>query len=308
MDVRIRPLREADLGEADRVFRLAFGTFLGLEDPATFSGDADWIIARWRADPTAAFAAEVEGRFAGSNLVTNWGSIGFFGPLSVHPDFWDRGIARRLLEPTMACFERWRTRHAGLYTFAQSPKHVGLYQRFGFYPRFLVAILTQGAEARATTARCLRFSEAPAGERAEHLTACRALTNDVFDGLDLSREIAAVAAQSLGDTLLVHDGSRLEGVAVCHLGAGSEAGSGACYVKFAAARSGDGFGRLLDAVEAHAAQAGTSVTAGVNLGREDAYRRMLARGYRTAIQGVSMHRPNVAATDRPDVYVIDDWR
>src|SRR6185369_9548412 len=174
MNVTVRPLREADLVEADRIFRLAFGTFVGLDDPMEFAGDSQWIAARWRADPSAAFAADVDGRFAGSNLATNWGSIGFFGPLSVHPDFWNRGVARRLLEPTMACFERWGTRHAGLFTFAQSPKHVSLYQRFGFYPRFLIAIMdgVPGATISAYTP----FSAVAPGEREALLTECRALT------------------------------------------------------------------------------------------------------------------------------------
>ena len=35
-----------------------------------------------------------------------------------------------------------------------------------------------------------------------------------------------------------------------------------------------------------------NVLAGVNLAREEAYRQMLARGFRTMIQGVTMHRPN----------------
>jgi len=310
MNVTVRPLREADLVEADRIFRLAFGTFVGLDDPMEFAGDSQWIAARWRADPSAAFAADVDGRFAGSNLATNWGSIGFFGPLSVHPDFWNRGVARRLLEPTMACFERWGTRHAGLFTFAQSPKHVSLYQRFGFYPRFLIAIMdgVPGATISAYTP----FSAVAPGEREALLTECRALTSDIFEGLDVSREIRAIAAQGLGETLLVREGARLDGVAVCHVGARTEAGSGVCYVKFAAARGGAGagerFDRLLEAVESYAASRGASVSAGVNLGREDAYRRLLARGYRTSIQGVSMHRPNVAATDRADAYVLDDWR
>ena len=35
--VLIRPLRAADLSAADRVRRLAFGTFLGLADPLSFA-------------------------------------------------------------------------------------------------------------------------------------------------------------------------------------------------------------------------------------------------------------------------------
>jgi len=35
LDVTIRPLQEGDLPAADRSFRMAFGTFLGLPDPTT---------------------------------------------------------------------------------------------------------------------------------------------------------------------------------------------------------------------------------------------------------------------------------
>ena len=54
----------------------------------------------------------------------------------------------------------------------------------------------------------------------------------VYEGLDASREIQAVADQKLGDTVLLWSESKLSGFAVCHSGAGTEAGSGVCYVKF----------------------------------------------------------------------------
>src|SRR5262245_21310053 len=120
MDIIIRPLRESDLNAADYIRRVAFGTFMGLPEPAAFSGDTSYTRARWLIDPASVFAAEVGGEVVGSNMATNWGSVGFFGPLSIRPDLWDRGIAKRLMEPIMDCFAAWATRHAGLYTFAQS--------------------------------------------------------------------------------------------------------------------------------------------------------------------------------------------
>jgi hypothetical protein len=51
-----------------------------------------------------------------------------------------------------------------------------------------------------------------------------------------------------------------------------------------------------------------TVVAGVNLARHDAYRRMLALGYRPRMQGVIMQRPNDPGYCRPDVLVIDDLR
>lgn len=53
---------------------------------------------------------------------------------------------------------------------------------------------------------------------------------------------------------------------------------------------------------------GSTIEAGMNLAREDAYRRMRSRGYRVALQGVAMQRPHGEGFNRPDVYVIDDWR
>jgi predicted N-acetyltransferase YhbS len=311
-EVIVRPMREADLDEADRVFRLAFGTFLGLPDPITFAGDSDWIRGRWRADPSAAFVATLDGRVIGSNLAACWGSVGVFGPLSVRPDLWDRGVAGCLLAPVMDCFQRWGTSHAGLFTFAQSAKHVALYGKFGFYPRFLTAIM---AKPVAPTGRVAwrPYSTLPEVARAACLADCRALTGSLYDGLDVTREIAAVSAQELGDTLLVAAAGRLVGLAVCHVGAGSEAGSDTCLVKFGAVRAGDDaareFGALLDACEAFAATRGTStLVAGTNLARDGAYRAMTARGFRTVIQGVAMHRPNEPGYSRPDVWALDDWR
>jgi GNAT superfamily N-acetyltransferase len=312
--VLVRPLREEDLPTADHIMRLAFGTFLGLPDPLTFMGDADYVRTRWAADPAAAFGAEVGGELVGSNFATKWGSVAFFGPLTVRPDFWDRGVAQQLLEATMELFERWEIRHAGLFTFAESPKHVALYQKFGFWPRFLTPIMSKPVEPTAGSPHWSRYSEVSEDEREECLLACRELTDTIYEGLDLEREIRAVQAQGLGESVLLWDDSKLLGFAVCHCGPGSEAGSGACYIKFGAARPGAEaakiFGRLLDACEALASVEGMSrLIAGVNTARRETYRRMLARGFRADIlQGVTMHRPDEPGYDRPDVYAVDDWR
>jgi len=51
-----------------------------------FYSDANYMM-RWYAYPEAALAAEIEGKLVGSNFLSLWGSVGTFGPLSVHPDF-----------------------------------------------------------------------------------------------------------------------------------------------------------------------------------------------------------------------------
>jgi GNAT superfamily N-acetyltransferase len=320
----IRPLVESDLAEADRIIRVAFATFLGLpaNDPRMTS-DADMARTRWKAGPSAVLAAEHEGKFIGSNFATNWGSFGFFGPLTVEPAYWNRGVAQQLLAPTMEIFRRWGSRHLGLYTFANSPKHMALYQKFGFWPRDLVAIMGRFLEGapdaeRAQPVETTFFSNAKPDEKPQILAACREVTDAIFEGLDLQREIRAVADQKLGETILVWDGSWLAAFAVCHSGPGTEAGTGVCYVKFAAvrpnpqgdARTADDFARLLDAVEAYARSAAArKITAGVNLARREAFREMFARGFRTEIQGVAMETGGeTSGYNRAGVYILDDWR
>ncbi|MCP5431688.1 MAG: GNAT family N-acetyltransferase [Alphaproteobacteria bacterium] len=314
MTLDIRPLTEEDLSAADRIFRLAFGTFLGLPDPMAFMGDADLVRPRWRAAPEATLGAYDATGLVGSNFVTRWGSFGFFGPLTVRPDLWDRGIARALLGETMALFERLGTRQMALFTFPQSAKHVGLYQSFGFWPQALTPVMAKAvAPAEPPPPDMALLSRLAADERARAHEEIGRLTNAVMPGLDLAGEIAAAAAQGLGDTVLVREGGALAAMAVCHVGAGSEAGSGAAYVKFGAARPGKdaarAFERLLAACEAFARERGAErLVAGVNSARREAYRALLARGYRTVLQGVAMQRPDAPGTTRADCYVLDDWR
>jgi hypothetical protein len=70
----------------------------------------------------------------------------------------------------------------------------------------------------------------------------------------------------------------------------------------------DRFDKLLGACDAFGASRGATIEAGVNLAREDAYRRMRVHGYRVTTQGVAMQRPHAAGFNRADAYVIDDWR
>lgn len=309
------PLAKGDLPEASRIFRLAFGTFLGLPDPTQFDATSEYVVTRWLADPAAAFAVKAAGELIGSNFATNWGSVGFFGPLTVRPDFWDKGIAGRLLEPTMALFEKWGTKHAGLFTFAQSPKHVGLYQKFGFWPRYLTAILSRpvGSTKNPVQLNVSAYSELRENERDQFRKDCRALCDAIYEGLNVDREISAVQQQGLGDTVAVWNGSRLAAFAVCHCGEGTEATRGNCYIKFGAAQPGPAapqyFDGLLAACEDLARTRGlTRVVAGMNLGRDAAYRRLIAAGFRSGFQGVAMAKPNEPGYNRADVYLIDDWR
>ncbi len=313
--IKIGLLKQSELEEADRIVRVAFGTFLGVPNPAEFMGDRNFLKPRWQSRHVKALAAREDGRLIGSNIVTQWGSFGFFGPLTVRPEYWDRGVAQRLLETTMEIFDEWDLRHTGLFTFAHSPKHVGLYQKFGYWPRYLTAIMARTPEDNpASQDKSIHklLSKLTRPERERAIEACRNLTHRIDNGLDLSGEIQTVLAQRTGEVVLTFTRGVLDGFAVCLNGAGSEGGEKVCYIKFAAARGGSGagerFDKLLDACERLALSRQATLEAGVNLAREDAYRRMRSRGFRVTMQGVAMQRPHVDGFNRAGAYVIDDWR
>ena len=145
------------------------------------------------------------------------------------------------------------------------------------------------------------------------LSESSSLTDEILGGLSVEKEISAVQARSLGDTVILRDSKRLTGFAVCHCGPGTEAGFDTCLIKFGAVRPGaeaaEAFRRLLNACETFAAARGMKVlTASVNTARHEAYCLLLERGFATHILGVTMHRPNEEFYSRPGVFLMDDWR
>jgi hypothetical protein len=50
------------------------------------------------------------------------------------------------------------------------------------------------------------------------------------------------------------------------------------------------------------------VVAGANNARHGAYRHLLAQGSRIQLLGVAMQRDDEPGFNRPDCFVIDDWR
>lgn len=312
-EIVVRPLRESDLPETERVRRVAFGTLFGLAKPEEFGGDSRVARSRWLIEPEGAFAAERGGALVGSNFAVRWGSVGFFGPLSVRPDLWDGGVGQRLAGAAVDLLDRWGVRLVGLFTFPESPKHVATYQKLGFRPRFLTALLSRPVAPSPRSPAASLYSERPPADREALLAAGRELTGSLYDGLDVTREVAAADAFGLGDTVFVEEGSRLAGMAVCHLGPGTEAGTGTCYVKFGAARDGPGaeerFAALLAACESlGGARGAVRLVLGVNTARREAYGKLLGSGFQIARLGVAMHRPDEPGTSRPGVWCLDDWR
>lgn len=306
------PLIKADLNQASELVRLAFATYIDVPEPGEFWNDRDYVHNRWNSPHSRWFKALIEDRMVGVLCVSRWGSSAIVGPVAVHPDVWDRGIARRLMATAVEQLDKWAVTHAGLMTFPDSPKHIGLYQRFGFWPAALIAIVQRPVKPCDQAHTVLHYGQTGA-DTASLKAACTGITDSIARGLDLSGEMDAVLQQNLGTTLIVVDKTgQPQAFAICHFGPHSEAGAGVFYVKFAAVASGAQapilFEQLIAACDAAAGQAGqTTLTVGVNTARKPAYQWLINDGFRTDILGISMHRGG-AGYDRDDVWVLDDWR
>ncbi len=316
-DIVIRHMTEEDIQEAGRIIRLAFGTFRGKEDPENYRADSRYAYPRYNADPSASFVAELNGKVIGSNFGLRWGSVGIFGPLTIHPDFWDKGIGSKLMESVVECFEKWGVTHSGAMTFANSPKHINLYRKFGYHPRFLIPVMSKKIDPISNPSNSkytwTKYSEFKVSHD-KYLDECSKVTNTVYSGLDLQLEIKAVDKMNLGDTvILIDENKEIVGFAVCHCGINTEAGDGKCYVKFGAVKtnldSQSNFVNLLNGCQEFAISKGLStLVAGTSMGRYSVYQSILDQNFSIDFLGVSLHQPNNDAYNVTDSYVIDDWR
>lgn len=312
MALRILPFTQADLPAARSTHRRAFSRFLGL--PAEkFRAGADCLGPRWRMWRDGGIAAWQADRLVGGGLLTDWGSACVLGPVWVDPDAWGAGIARALMAELIGIIDRRGFAWTGLFTHPQSPKHIRLYEAFGFGMQRITAVMSRPVTEPERGPQPALFANQPAAAQERTLSAVRKIGDAVMPGLDWRAEIRSIDDEGLGDTLLAFDGENLDGFACVHHGTGSEASAGDYFVKVAAVRPGDDaaarFARLLDAVDATAGPAGARrVVAGTNVGRAGAYRVLRDRGFRTDMNGIAMFRPATDGYNADRSFVIDDWR
>ncbi|HUT51696.1 MAG TPA: GNAT family N-acetyltransferase [Alphaproteobacteria bacterium] len=312
--IELRQLGGDDIAEAARCDRTAFAAFLGLPGPDHFRPGADVIGPRLRAWPEASFAITDDGRLAGIALMMRWGSIAIVGPVTIFPEDWGKGHARRLMEALVQCADAAGVETMALITHAQSPTHIRLYEAFGFAMRRITSIMVKPPAKEARLNGCAMIAPTDTVAVTQLVQGARLATDAMYSGLDLGSEIASVAGEGIGEFVVADGGTPgAGGFAICHHGPGSEASTGQYYVKFACVPPGVDaplrFAELLNACEARAAAVGADVIiAGTSSARTTAYATMKDAGFRTIINCVAMMRPAGDLYNRPDILAIDDWR
>ena len=232
----VRAMTSGDLPGVSSVMSAAFGALhapaAGAE-PAGPAIPALLFAVRLAADPAGCFVAAREqepGRVAGALISVARGTLGWLGPLAVHPDAQRSGAGGKLVA---ACMDSWRRRGVrlmGLETYRDSPFHEHFYQKMGFRPS------CKGIGFRAR----LGGTGMPAGVR---IGGPMPDLGFLYPGLDVSGEAAATTQCGAGHVLTTGDG-----IAIVHLETTvqpPEAG----FVPFLAAATRDSFERLLGTAE-----------------------------------------------------------
>jgi ribosomal protein S18 acetylase RimI-like enzyme len=274
-------------------------------------------------EPWGCFVAEEgDGKIVGAAVAVMWGTLGLVGPIAVLTHYQNQDIGQQLLAACQEFFDENKATLQGVATYPYSPKHLVLYQKFGYRPKGLVVVASKHLDRRdlihATKPTrpglaTRRYSALEEVKKKPAMLKFRRITNGIWRGMDVGKEVEIVDGLALGDTLLLEKGRELIGFAVVHMPPNSEAPHGAAYIKFLAIdsrhRRPEHLHLLLAAAEDMAAAAQlTQVVAPVYTYYWSAYQVLLERGYHADFTMVRMKR------GKPDDYedsadlVLDDWR
>ncbi|HTK48805.1 MAG TPA: GNAT family N-acetyltransferase [Gemmatimonadaceae bacterium] len=154
------------------------------------------------------------GEIAAFNMVHRSGVEGWMGPLAVRTEFQGSGVGKEVVERGVAWLEGEGARVIGLETMPRTMDNIGFYSALGFLPGRLTITLTLDAAPADRAPQLLgRMGHR---EREAALVEAQELVRRLAPGYDFTREIELTESLALGDTVLVHAGSELVGVALCH--------------------------------------------------------------------------------------------
>ncbi|HET8712993.1 MAG TPA: GNAT family N-acetyltransferase [Gemmatimonadales bacterium] len=276
---------ERDIEGLNRVFAEAFTDryrrdgLIGVRVPQL--NPLVWRYALLDAGEGAMVWRDEHGDIAAFNVAHQAGTEGWMGPLAVRPDRQSTGVGKTIVRTAADWLIARGVTTLGLETMPRTPENIGFYARLGFIPGFLTITLTNEIATRGHPAPVL-LSRRNAEEKDATVESARRLVHDLVPGIDFSREILLTAELGLGDTSLVESDTGLDALAVWHSAplADSRTRDEVRVLKLAA-RNEAAFDSAIAAVEAAAAKAGIRRIAIRCQSRyDDAFRRLIARGYR----------------------------
>lgn len=170
-----------------------------------FLNPAIWQYAIEDADAGALLWRDGKGGLVAFAMVHRSGSEGWMGPLAVRPDRQGQGLGRQIVLAGVAWLQAQGVRTIGLETMPRTIENIGFYAGLGFLPGRLTITL-QRREPRRRGPLTARLGEVEVARRDAVLDECRALSTEVADGVDFTRELSLSLDLRLGDATLLRDG------------------------------------------------------------------------------------------------------
>ena len=287
---------ERDIPAMNRLFADAFTDryrrdgLVGVRVP--FLNEAIWRYAIQDAGAGAMVWKDEGDRLVAFNIAHLSGSEGWMGPLCVRPDRQLGGIGKEIVTAAVDWLKGQGARTIGLETMPRTVDNIGFYSRLGFVPGHVTLTLTVDASARGRRGPDpVLLSRSGDAERRERLEAIRELTESLAPGYDFAREIELTLAQQLGDVVLVRQGARFAGFALCHAAPLAEgtARDEVRALKIVAADDA-AFLQVMDAGTAWAhRQAARRFAVRCQTAYADAYGKLVQRGFRVRWSDLRMH-------------------
>ena len=297
--MQLRAMEHADISEVNRVNRDAFRALLKREKHVAFVAallrpNALWDMYR-TAGQDRCFVATAGKRIVGYAITHLWGTVGWFGPLGVAPDWQRQGVGKDLALMSVDSLERNGATTIGLETMPDSVSNLGFYSRLGFQSNAMSFVLAKSVlNSEYELAEPLMYqTDFSSTHKEAIIDECGELTGKILPGLDYSGEIHQTDKYKFGTTLFFRHDDKLIGFAVCHSGKyfRSERAE-TLRVKIAVAHPAAGrnqVDRLIAGIEAFARQSGKyRLHMNINARHDSWYRLLLERGYRLVATGLRM--------------------
>jgi len=249
-----------------------------------------------------------DGDVAGFNVAHRSGTEGWMGPLAVRTDRQGTGVGKTIVRTAVDWLLDQGVTALGLETMPRTVENIGFYARLGFTPGHLTVTVTNEIGTRGHRAPQL-LSQLAAPDQLALVAAAGALVGALAPGYDFSREILLTAELGLGDTTLVTGPAGVDAMVVWHAAPLAEGRPrDEVRVLKLAARDARAFEAALSATEASAAQIGIRrVSLRCQTRYEDAFRRLVARGYRVRWTDLRLHYEGHAERQPPEGVLFSNW-
>ncbi len=176
-----------------------------------------WRYALEDAGDGAMVWRDTDGHMVAFNMVHRSGTEGWMGPLAVRPDRQGEGIGSMMVLHGLDWLRAHGATTIGLETMPRTVDNIGFYSRLRLVPGHLTVTLVRDVPRRSGPLPEL-LSAAGRSPRRESKSAAR-LTDELLPGVDFTREISLTRDLRIGDTTLVHERARADGVCTLAFGA-----------------------------------------------------------------------------------------